>query len=95
MQFIHRLVGYLLFAFGIVVWLKGRKSANRATAGAFNLMGAMLFLQVVLGIATVLKGAPLALGLAHQVGAVALFVLILRARFLSRFAPQQSVREGL
>ncbi|WP_417248886.1 heme A synthase [Celeribacter sp.] len=94
-QFMHRMAGYLLFAFGVAVWLKGRKSANRTTAGAFNLMGAVLFLQVVLGIVTVLKGAPLALGLAHQVGAVALFVLILRARFMSRYAPQQSVREGL
>ncbi len=94
-QFIHRVAGYLLFAFGVVTWLKGRKSANKATAGAFNLMGALLFFQVVLGIVTVLHGAPLALGLAHQLGAVALFVAISRARFLSQFPKSQSVREGL
>ncbi|SFI82752.1 heme A synthase [Celeribacter neptunius] len=91
-QFIHRMVGYLLFIFGIVAWLKGRKSANKATVGAFNLMFALLFLQVVLGIVTLLHGAPLALGLSHQVGAVALFVAISRARFLSNYPKPQSVR---
>ncbi|WP_321363853.1 heme A synthase [uncultured Celeribacter sp.] len=94
-QFIHRVAGYLLFAFGVVTWLKGRKSANKTTVAAFNMMGALLFLQVVLGIVTVLHGAPLALGLAHQVGAVALFVAISRARFMSQFPKPQSVREGL
>ncbi|MEN8836828.1 MAG: heme A synthase [Celeribacter marinus] len=94
-QFIHRMAGYLLFAFGIVVWLRGRKSASRATVRAFNAMVAMLVAQVVLGIVTVIYGAPLALGLAHQVGAVALFVLILRARFMSRYPAAYSLREGL
>ncbi|MCA0043896.1 heme A synthase [Celeribacter litoreus] len=94
-QFMHRMAGYLLFIYGVVVWLKGRKSANRATAGAFTLMMAMLFLQVILGIVTLVHGAPLALGIAHQIGAVALFVTISRARFLSQYPTSQSVREGL
>jgi cytochrome c oxidase assembly protein subunit 15 len=34
-QFIHRMSGYLLFAFGVVVWLRGRKSAYQATRGPF------------------------------------------------------------
>ena len=93
-QFIHRVVGYGVFAFGLVVWSKGRRSANAATRGAFSLMAALLFLQVVLGIVTVLNGAPLALGLAHQVGAVALFVAILNARFHARYPTDQSVRGG-
>ena len=33
-QFIHRMSGYLLFAFGVVVWLRGRKSAYQVTRGA-------------------------------------------------------------
>ncbi len=94
-QFIHRVMGYLLVIYGIVLWSKGRKSANRTTAGAFNLMAAVLFLQLVLGIVTVLNGAPLVLGIAHQIGAVALFVAISRARFLSFYPKPQSVREGL
>lgn len=94
-QFIHRMAGYLLLIYGVVVWLKGRNSANRVTAGAFTLMAALMFLQLVLGIVTVLNGAPLALGIAHQIGAVALFVAILRARFLSQYPKTQSVREGI
>jgi cytochrome c oxidase assembly protein subunit 15 len=93
-QFLHRMAGYLLFIYGIVTWLKGRKSANRVTASAFTLMAAMLFLQVILGITTLMHGAPLALGLAHQVGAVALFVAISRARFLSQYPQPQSVRSN-
>lgn len=42
-QFIHRMAGYLLVIYGVVVWLKGRKSANRVTAGAFTLMAALMF----------------------------------------------------
>lgn len=91
-QFMHRMAGYGLFIYGLVVWNRGRKSANRNTAAAFNMMAAILFLQVVLGIVTVLNGAPMHLGLAHQIGAVALFVAILRARFLSQYPKPQSVR---
>ncbi|WP_460273555.1 heme A synthase [Celeribacter sp. ULVN23_4] len=93
-QFMHRMAGYLLFIFGIVAWLKGRKSANRTTVGAFNLMAAVLALQVILGITTLLHGAPLALGISHQIGAVALFVVISRARFLSQYPQTQYIRSA-
>lgn len=91
-QFIHRIMGYAVFAFGLVVWLKGRASAHPATRVAFGWMAAMLFGQVVLGIVTVLHAAPLALGLAHQLGAVALWVLILRARHRSLYPITASIR---
>jgi cytochrome c oxidase assembly protein subunit 15 len=91
-QFMHRMMGYILFIYGMFVWRRGRKSANRSTQAAFNMMAAVLFLQVALGIVTVLNGAPVHLGLAHQIGAVALFVAILRARFLSQFPKSQSIR---
>lgn len=91
-QFIHRVSGYLLAAFGVVVWLRGRRSTHAATRAAMHMLGAMLTVQVVLGIVTVLHAAPLALGLAHQLGAVALWVLIIRARFLARYPVVQSIR---
>ncbi|MGC1489512.1 MAG: COX15/CtaA family protein, partial [Albidovulum sp.] len=91
-QFMHRLAGYGLLAFGIVVWLKSRRSAHPATRVAFGWMGAVLFGQVVLGIITVLHAAPLHLGLAHQFGAVVLWVLILRARHRARYPVVQSIR---
>ena len=91
-QFIHRTAGYLLFAFAVVVWLRARKSANGQTRFAFNAMMAMMVVQMVIGVMTVLYSAPLTLAILHQFGAVVLFVLILRARFLSQYPLSQSVR---
>ena len=91
-QFIHRMAGYLLAAFGVVVFLRGRRSVHAATRSAATLMLIMLAVQVALGIVTVLHAAPLALGLAHQLGAVALFVLILRLRHAAQYPTVQSLR---
>ncbi len=91
-QFMHRMAGYLLFAFGVVVWLRARRSANRATRLAFNALFAVLLLQVVIGIVTVIYSAPLHIAIIHQFGAVVLWVLILRARFLAAYPLTQSVR---
>ena len=91
-QFIHRMTGYLLFAFGIVVWLRGRKSAHPNTRFAFNAVMAVLALQVIVGITTVLYAAPVHIALVHQALAVVLWVLILRARFLSAYPIATSLR---
>ncbi|MFN6055586.1 MAG: heme A synthase, partial [Paracoccaceae bacterium] len=84
-QFIHRMSGYLLLAFGVVVWLRGRKSSYQATQAAFHQVMAMLVVQMALGIATVLTVAHVHVAITHQIGAVILWVLILRARHLSQY----------
>jgi heme a synthase len=91
-QFIHRCAGYLLFAFGVVVWLRGRQSAHPQTRFAFNAVFAALSLQVVLGITTVVYAAPWHIAIVHQLLAVILWALILRARFLSAYPVATSVR---
>ncbi len=91
-QFVHRMSGYLLFAFAVVVWLRGRRSAHPVTKAAFDWMAVMVFGQVVLGIVTVLHAAPLGLGLVHQLGAVVVWVLILRARHRAQYPIIQSIR---
>jgi heme a synthase len=93
-QFVHRMSGYVLFLFGFVVWLRGRKSAHRATRRAFDWMMTMLFGQVVLGIAAVLTAAQLHTAISHQIGAIILWVLILRARHLAQYPRQGSIRKG-
>lgn len=93
-QFIHRMSGYLLFAFGIVVWLRGRQSAHGATRAAFHAVMAMLVAQMGLGIVTVLTAASPHVAITHQIGAVIMWVLILRARHLARFPILGSVRKG-
>jgi heme a synthase len=91
-QFLHRISGYLLAAFGLALWLRSRRSAHPDTRAAFSIMGIMLAIQIGLGIVTVLNAAPLHLGLIHQTGAVLLWVLILRARHRALYPNVISVR---
>ncbi|MBT8412205.1 MAG: COX15/CtaA family protein, partial [Octadecabacter sp.] len=91
-QFIHRMTAYLLFAFGITAWLRGRKSANGQTRFAFNVVLAVMTLQMVIGIITVLYSAPVQIAIVHQFTAVILWVAIIRARYLARYPLPQSIR---
>ncbi|MDU8913125.1 heme A synthase [Aestuariicoccus sp. MJ-SS9] len=91
-QFMHRIAGYLLMAFGIVVWLRARRSPNTDTRYRFNAVMAMMVLQMVLGIVTVLYMAPWQIAIVHQFGAVLLWVLILRARFAAQYPVFQSLK---
>lgn len=93
-QFMHRMSGYLLFIFAIMVWRRGAKVANARTRLAFNAIFAALSVQIILGIATVLYSAQLHIALTHQIVAILVWVLIIRGRFLARFPISQSVREA-
>ena len=68
-----------------------RRAASDRSMQRATLIAAVA-LQVALGIANVLHGAPLPEALAHQLGAVALFVLVIRARHHARYPYETSVR---
>ncbi|WP_373635457.1 heme A synthase [Yoonia sp. SS1-5] len=91
-QFMHRMLGYALFLLGLIVWFRARKSANDQTRFAFNLIMAVMLLQVVLGIVTVIYSAPWQIAIVHQLGAVALWALIIRGRFLAQYPLTQTIR---
>ncbi|MDO5642475.1 MAG: COX15/CtaA family protein [Paracoccus sp. (in: a-proteobacteria)] len=91
-QFTHRMTGYLLAIFAVVVWLRARRSPHAVTRGAYTAMIAATGLQMLLGIFNVIHASPLHLALAHQMGAVLLFVLILRARHHARYPIETSIR---
>lgn len=93
-QFMHRMTGYLLCVMAVVVWLRGRNSAYRVTRGAFHSVIGMMAIQLGLGIWAVMTAAALHVAIAHQIGAVALWVFIIRARFLAQFPIAGSIREG-
>lgn len=93
-QFNHRLVGYVLFVLGLAAWLRSRKSALGHVRGAFAAMMAMMAVQVALGIATVMHGAPWPIAIVHQLGAVALFALVIRARFAAFYPRSQRIARG-
>ena len=90
-QFDHRLLGYALFVVGLLAWLRSRRSALAHIRGAYAAMMAMLVVQVALGIATVMNGAPWQIAIVHQLGAVALFALIVRARFAALYPQAQRI----
>jgi heme a synthase len=93
-QFIHRTSGYLLAVFAVVVWARARRSPHPATVGAGHAMLAVMAAQIVLGIVTVMQGAPWYLGIAHQALAVVLFVLIIRLRFLAGYPSDTTIRRA-
>ncbi len=91
-QFAHRMVAYLLVVFSIMALLRGRKSAHAVTRSAFVAAFVALVAQVVLGIYTVLNAAPWQIAIMHQIMAVVLWVLIIRARFYAQYPQAKSLR---
>ncbi len=93
-QFMHRMSGYLLTSFAVMVWWRGRKSAYAATRLAFHLVMLAIAVQITLGILTALSAAQVHLAITHQVTAVILWVLIIRARYLSYAPIAGTIRGG-
>lgn len=91
-QFIHRMVGYLLVIYAVVVFFRSRKAGAASTRAAFALAVSMVLIQMVLGIVTVINGAFLHVAITHQAGAILAWALILRARFHAGYPLAQSVR---
>lgn len=91
-QFMHRSLGYVIGLFALFLWLRSRKSAHNASRIAGHYLAAMTLLQMLLGIFTVLYAAPLHLAITHQIGAILLWVLILKLRHQASFPTTQSIR---
>ena len=93
-QFVHRIWGYLALILTLAAWWQARGSGVMAVRRGFDWLAVAVFGQMVLGIVTVLYAAPLALAILHQVGAIAVFVAVLRARFLALYPPEQKIARG-
>ena len=91
-QFMHRIAGYLLFGFGVFLWLVTRQIGNKSVSFAFNIVLGFMILQVALGVITIVYSAPWYLAIVHQFGAVLLWLAAIRARFLAGFPPSQDLR---
>lgn len=80
-QFVHRAFFWLLLVLVPTLWWRTRRT--HSSLAAHHLLG-MFLLQAALGISTLLLSVPVALGAAHQAGAVLLLACALwtaRARF--------------
>jgi cytochrome c oxidase assembly protein subunit 15 len=84
-QLVHRAFFWLLLVLVPIAWWRARKSA--AKIAAHHLLGLFL-LQATLGISTLLLSVPVALGAAHQGGAVLLLAAALWNAHASGAAPR-------
>ena len=86
-QFEHRMLGYavVLAALGQLAWL-ALKGAAQPLLGSALTLALFALLQAALGVWTLLLSVPIALGLAHQAGAIALFSVALYHFWLARHA---------
>lgn len=91
-QWIHRVAGYVLGVVGVVIWFQSRRSPHPATRFAFNAVLAAMLVQIALGVVTVIHAAPWPVAITHQLLAVGLWTLILRARFLGAYPIATSLR---
>jgi cytochrome c oxidase assembly protein subunit 15 len=80
-QFDHRLIALILFLTVPIAWwrLRATPAAPRPARTAGHLLVTMLFIQIGLGISTLLLVVPLRLAVLHQAGAVLLFAAALNA----------------
>ncbi|MGF1454453.1 MAG: COX15/CtaA family protein [Alphaproteobacteria bacterium] len=81
-QFIHRMTAYgaviAALALALFVW---RRPLGRAARHAMALLGAAVTAQALLGIWTLVAAVPLALGVAHQAGAVLVLAAAVHAAY--------------
>lgn len=73
-QLQHRWAGYALAAGGVALAFMWRRSGDVIMGRFAVVMLAVLFTQIALGILTLINAAPLSLSLAHQAGAIILFL---------------------
>lgn len=77
-QFNHRMLAYGIALAALALWLAARRSGLvRAMRRPLDLLLGMVLIQVALGVSALVLHVPLALGVAHQGGAIAVFCLAL------------------
>ncbi len=85
-QFNHRMIAWSLFFLVPILWWRSRAvDLTDAIRRPLNLLLAMLAVQIILGISTLMLQVPVALGAAHQGGALVLFALTLWSAHALRY----------
>jgi len=69
-QFVHRNLAYLIFFFYLLIFINVYKNKLSTFFKATNIIGLLLFLQIVLGILTLLSGAQMFIASLHQISSI-------------------------
>ena len=70
MQFVHRNLAYLIFFFYLLIFINIYKNKLSTFFKVINIIGLLLFLQIVLGILTLLSGAQMFIASLHQISSI-------------------------
>jgi cytochrome c oxidase assembly protein subunit 15 len=69
-QFIHRNLAYIIGIFYLLIFYRVYKNKMLELYRPISVMGFFIFLQIVLGIITILYGAQIYIAAAHQVSSI-------------------------
>jgi cytochrome c oxidase assembly protein subunit 15 len=93
-QFLHRMLGYLVLAFAIVFVMRCGRSGHAATRTLGRWTAVAILGQVVAGIVTVMHGSPLEIAITHQAGALIVVAVLMRAKFEIAYPSEQRIARG-
>tara|TARA_Y100000031_G_scaffold157190_1_gene217441 strand:+ start:7886 stop:8902 length:1017 start_codon:yes stop_codon:yes gene_type:complete len=71
-QFMHRTLAYFIFLFFIFIFIKIYKNKLSGLFTTIKVIGFLLFLQIILGILTLLFGAQIIIASMHQISSILL-----------------------
>jgi cytochrome c oxidase assembly protein subunit 15 len=90
-QFNHRVSAYALTLIATVTWFRSRKNPIKFLRNCHSFLFLVFSSQVVLGIVTVIYGAPYQIAILHQLLGVALWLVSVWVRFETLFPPRQII----
>lgn len=84
-QFIHRTLAILVFVFAWALkWEAVKRKLSGALNKAYTLIAAVVSLQFVLGVLTLVLKVPILLAVLHQFGALVVLLLVIRSFFFTK-----------
>ena len=93
-QFVHRTTGYLLAFVAALFWWRARQTGHGPLKGWAGLVALAVLAQMTWGIVTLVNGATWGYAIFHQLGAVAMIALILRAKYEAAYPAEQRIERA-
>ena len=88
-QFIHRNLAYLILAFYLLIVIKIYKNNLKRFYKSIKLIGLILFIQIILGILTLLSGVEIFIASLHQISSIFLLSSSIYLMYLNNYANLQ------
>ncbi len=88
-QFNHRLSAYLLVGLGLLIFIQSRRNSINFLKKWHGALFFALFVQIIVGIVTVIYGAPYQIAIVHQFLALCLWLFAIWLRFETAFPRRQ------